>query len=88
MTVVSVAMSLYHLQYLEHLLLNLDISDTILYCMFDVYVFLELRFKSEAGLDESSISSDEPLLSPIAPRAPSTKPGSQGTSKSTFKLHV
>ena len=49
------------------------------------YVFLELRFKSEAGLGKGSISSDKPLLSPVAPRAPSTKPGSQCTSKSKFK---
>ena len=56
--------------------------------MLHVYVLLESRFKSEAGLGEGSISSDKPLLSPIVPRAPTTKPGSQGTSKSKFKVHV
>ena len=46
-------------------------------------LFLVSGSKSGAGLDDDSISSDEPLsLSPPAPEIRSTKPG--GTAKSKF----
>ena len=50
-------------------------------------LFLVSGSKSGAGIDDDSISGDEPLsLSPPAPRVRSTKPG--GTVMSKFEVHV
>ena len=50
-------------------------------------LFLVSGSKSGAGLNDDSISGDEPhSLSPPAPRVSSTKPG--GAAKSKFEVHV